>query len=175
MAISVVEETIDIHGSLADVYAIARDMEKYPKYMPDVETVTVLTPREIETILADLAPERAAALRTQIATQDTTVTFWETLIEGTPIEWTELDSFSATDLDHHITYDMIKGDLHIFRGEWRFVEHNATTIRVTLRVEYDFDIPHLSELIGPTLAVKIQENSQMMLRGIKAAVESQTT
>lgn len=140
-----VEEQITIEGDIEAVYAIARDMEKYPQYMPDVESVTVL--------------ER---------TETTTTTEWVTDIEGTPIIWTEIDEFD--DAQHCIRYRLIEGDLDKFEGEWRF-ERLGSGTRVVLGVDYDFGIPNLTELIGPTLEVKVRENSQMMLRSMKLRVE----
>jgi len=140
-----VEEQIFIAGELAQVYAIARDMESYPKYMPDVESVTVV--------------ERGP---------DTTTTEWVTNIEGTPIVWTEVDEFDEA--GHVIRYRLIEGDLDKFEGDWRFEPADEGT-RVILGVDYDFGIPNLTDLIGPTLEVKVRENSQMMLRAMKQHVE----
>lgn len=140
-----VEEQIFIAGELADVYAIARDMESYPKYMPDVESVTVL--------------ERGL---------NTTTTDWVTNVEGTPIVWTEVDEFDEE--GHVIRYRLIEGDLDKFEGDWRF-EHVEGGTLVILGVDYDFGIPNLTDLIGPTLEVKVRENSQMMLRAMKQHVE----
>lgn len=141
-----VEEQIFIAGKLGDVFAIARDMESYPKYMPDVESVTVI--------------ERG---------ENTTTTDWVTNVEGTPIVWTEKDEFDEA--GHVIRYRLIEGDLDKFEGEWRFEPESEGT-RVILGVDYDFGIPNLTDLIGPTLEVKVRENSQMMLRAMKSHVES---
>lgn len=141
-----VEEQILIHGNIDEVFAIAADMESYPRYMPDVESVTVLERKE-----------------------DSTVTDWVTNVEGTPIVWTEVDEFDRA--NHCIRYRLIEGDLDKFEGEWRF-ERVGTATRVTLGVDYDFGIPNLTELIGPTLEVKVRENSQMMLRAMKEHAES---
>lgn len=140
-----VEEQIYIEGDIEAVYAIARDMEKYPQYMTDVESVTVLQ-----------------------RTENSTTTEWVTDIEGTPIIWTEIDEFD--DAAHRIRYRLIEGDLDKFEGEWRF-DRSGTGTHVVLGVDYDFGIPNLTELIGPTLEVKVRENSQMMLRSMKQHVE----
>lgn len=141
-----VEEQIYIEGAIDAVYAIARDMEKYPQYMPDVESVTVL--------------ERGP---------DTTTTEWVTDIEGTPLVWTEVDEFDEA--SHVIRYRLIEGDLDKFEGEWRF-ERAGDGTNVVLGVDFDFGIPNLTELIGPTLEVKVRENSQMMLRSMKQHIEA---
>jgi hypothetical protein len=43
--------------------------------------------------------------------------------------------------------------------------------QVTLTVDYDFGIPELTNLIGPTLEQKVGENSEMMLEGMKRRIE----
>lgn len=144
-----VEEQIYIEGDIEAVYAIARDMENYPRYMTDVESVTVLA-----------------------RDGDNTTTEWVTDIEGTPIVWTEIDEFDHA--AHRIRYRLIEGDLDKFEGEWRFDRMGNGTL-VVLGVDYDFGIPNLTELIGPTLEVKVRENSQMMLRSMKLHIENGTT
>lgn len=141
-----VEEQILIDGDIDAVFEIAADMEKYPLFMPDVESVTVL--------------ERDG---------DSTRTEWVTNVEGTPIIWVEVDEFDRA--GHEIRYRLIEGDLDKFEGTWRFERVGAST-RVVLGVDYDFGIPNLTELIGPTLDVKVRENSQMMLQGMKRHIES---
>ncbi len=146
-----VESTILIDGAPADVYAIACDMESYPRFMPDVESVKVL--------------EKA---------DNRTVTEWVTSVDGTPLVWTEEDLFD--DQACRITYRLIEGDLDKFEGSWSFNQTPQGT-QVTLGVDFDFGIPNLTELIGPTLEVKVRENSEMMLRAMKGHVEArkQTT
>jgi len=100
---------------------------------------------------------------------DFIVTRWKTLVEDAPIEWTEEDRFD--DAAIRIDYKLIEGDLDTFEGAWTFVESNGQTL-VTLGVEYDFGVPTLAELIGPTLAKKVKENSEMMLAALKSEVEA---
>ena len=141
-----VESAIVVDAPARAVYELAKEQERFPQFMPDVETVTVL--------------ERHA---------DYIVTRWKTLVEDAPIEWTEEDRFD--DAAIRIDYKLIEGDLDTFEGAWTFVESNGQTL-VTLGVEYDFGVPTLAELIGPTLAKKVKENSEMMLAALKSEVEA---
>ncbi len=43
---------------------------------------------------------------------------------------------------------------------------------VALDVTYDFGVPTLAELIGPTLEKKVRENAEMMLAALKAEAEA---
>ena len=143
-----VECTIDVAAPAATVYELAKEQERFPDFMPDVETVVVL--------------ERHP---------DHVITRWKTLVEDAPIEWTENDRFDDERL--RIDYALIEGDLDTFEGAWTFEQHGGIT-RVVLSVEYDFGVPTLAELIGPTLEKKVRENSDMMLAALKAEAESRT-
>ncbi|GAC1410807.1 MAG: aromatase/cyclase [Candidatus Velthaea sp.] len=140
------EAEIVVDAPARDVYELAKEQERFPEFMPDVETVIVL--------------ERHA---------DYIVTRWKTLVEDAPIEWTEEDRFD--DAAVRIDYKLIEGDLDTFEGAWTFEERDGRT-HVTLGVEYDFGVPTLAELIGPTLAKKVRENSEMMLAALKREAEA---
>ncbi len=142
-----VERSIVVDAPARDVYDLAKDMERYPEYMPDVESVKVVR-----------------------RTGNATVTEWETSVDGTPILWTEEDRFDEENLT--IAYHLIEGDLDKFDGEWRFESQDDGTTKVTLTVDYDFGIPELTKMIGSTLEQKVGENSEMMLQGIKQEVEA---
>ncbi|MEO7202695.1 MAG: SRPBCC family protein [Candidatus Tumulicola sp.] len=139
------ETAIAIAAPARVVYELAKDQERFPQFMPDVETVVVL--------------ERHA---------EYTVTRWKTLVEEAPIEWTEEDRFD--DERRRIDYKLIEGDLDKFEGAWTFEERDGMT-HVVLGVDYDFGVPTLAELIGPTLQKKVQENSEMMLAALKRQAE----
>ena len=141
-----VECEIIVNAPARDVYELAKEQERFPEFMPDVETVTVL--------------ERHS---------DYIVTRWKTLVEDAPIEWTEEDRFD--DAAVRIDYKLIEGDLDTFEGAWTFEERDGCTV-VKLSVEYDFGVPTLAELIGPTLAKKVRENSDMMLLALKGEAEA---
>jgi coenzyme Q-binding protein COQ10 len=141
-----VEVKIVIEAPARGVYALAKDLERFPEYMPDVEAVTVL--------------ERNG---------DRMLTRWKTLVEEAPLEWTEEDLFD--DAAVRIDYRLTEGDLDTFEGSWTFEERDGKTY-VTLGVEYDFGVPTLAELIGPTLRKKVQENSEMMLAALKREAEA---
>jgi ribosome-associated toxin RatA of RatAB toxin-antitoxin module len=140
-----VETQIAIAAPARVVYELAKDQERFPQFMPDVETVRVL----------ERHPDRVLSR-------------WKTLVEEAPIEWTEEDVFNDDDL--RIDYKLLEGDLDKFEGAWTFEERDGLT-HVVLGVDYDFGVPTLAELIGPTLQKKVQENSEMMLAALKAEAE----
>jgi ribosome-associated toxin RatA of RatAB toxin-antitoxin module len=141
-----VTATIVIDAPAALVYDLAKDQERFPEFMPDVESVTVV--------------ERHA---------DRVLTRWKTLIEDAPIEWLEEDRFDDGAL--RIDYRLLEGDLDTFEGAWTFDSGPGGTL-VTLTVAYDFGVPTLAELIGPTLEKKVRENAEMMLAALKSEAET---
>lgn len=140
-----VESRIAIAAPARAVYELAKDQERFPEFMPDVETVKVL----------ERHPDRV-------------ISRWKTLVEEAPIEWTEEDRFNDGGL--RIDYALLEGDLDTFQGAWTFEERDGLT-HVLLTVEYDFGVPTLAELIGPTLQKKVLENSEMMLKALKVQAE----
>src|SRR5579872_5001064 len=141
-----VETSIVIAAPARVVYELAKEQERFPDFMPDVETVTVLERR----------PDRI-------------LTRWKTLVEEAPIEWIEEDRFNDDGL--RIDYKLLEGDLDKFEGSWTFSENGRQT-HVVLGVDYDFGVPTLAELIGPTLERKVRENSGMMLAALKTEAEN---
>ena len=140
-----VETSISIAAPARVVYELAKDQERFPEFMPDVETVKLIEQNS----------ERA-------------ISRWKTLVEEAPIEWTEEDRFDDAAL--RIDYKLIEGDLDKFEGAWTFVERDGMT-HVNLGVDFDFGVPTLAELIGPTLLRKVRENSEMMLAALKSEAE----
>jgi ribosome-associated toxin RatA of RatAB toxin-antitoxin module len=143
------ETRIVVDAPARAVYELAKDQERFPQFMPDVESVTVV----------ERLPDRV-------------ITRWKTLVEEAPIEWIEEDLFD--DARTRIDYKLLEGDLDTFEGAWTFVETEGRT-HVTLSVDYDFGVPTLAELIGPTLHKKVLENSEMMLAALKREAESRQT
>ena len=144
-----VETATTVAAPAKVVYELAKDQERFPEFMPDVETVVVLERRS-----------------------DRVITRWKTLVEDAPIEWTEEDRFDDDAL--RIDYALIEGDLDTFEGAWTFEQRGDVT-RVVLSVEYDFGVPTLAELIGPTLEKKVRENSEMMLAALKREAEQKAS
>ncbi|HZT13425.1 MAG TPA: aromatase/cyclase [Candidatus Baltobacteraceae bacterium] len=141
-----VQTSITVAAPARIVYELAKDQEHFPQFMPDVESVTILERRP-----------------------GGVLSRWKTLVEEAPIEWTEEDRFDDDAL--RIDYRLLEGDLDTFEGAWTFEERDGAT-HVVLGVEYDFGVPTLAELIGPTLERKVRENSEMMLAALKREAES---
>ncbi len=140
-----IEARIIINGVPKDIYNVAKQQERFPDFMADVEEIKIV--------------ERSA---------NRTISEWTTNVEGIPICWKEEDIFD--DDANSITYHLIEGDLEKFEGAWTFEPKDGGT-EVVLTVDFDFGMPTLADLLGPILEVKVKENAEMMLSGIKDEVE----
>lgn len=141
-----VEVSLPVQCKPVVAYPFIKDMEKYPEFMPDLLSVTVV--------------ERTAG---------STVSDWVSNVDGRIIKWRELDLFD--DADMHIVYKQLAGDLKKFEGEWRLLPlANGTEIRLT--VDFDFGIPMIAGLLNPILKKKVRDNSMNMLRCIKEKIEN---
>ena len=103
-AMPYVESRIVIDAPARVVYELAKDQERFPQFMPDVETVTILERRP-----------------------DGVISRWKTLVEEAPIEWTEEDRFDDAAL--RIDYKLIEGDLDKFEGAWTFEHRDGANAR----------------------------------------------
>lgn len=132
-------------GSTDEVYDLVCDMESYPQYMKNVQSVKVL--------------ERSYRK---------TVTAWFTEVEGSRIRWTELDEFDPE--EKIIRYRLIKGDLAKFEGQWSILPEGQGS-KVLLTLEFDLGIPLFSKLFHYVLVKKVHDNCQEMLDAFKKMME----
>lgn len=143
-----VQATSDVQAPLAEVYALARDIESFPEFMPDVQEVRIL--------------EQSADGRQ--------VSQWVGIVKEfkRTIQWTEEDYWD--DATHTCTFQQTEGDFGLYRGTWTFAEAAGGTT-VVLTLEYEYDVPLIGNLIKGLLHRKMQENCDNMLAAIKAKAE----
>ncbi len=142
-----VESELVIARPVAEVYALAKDIERFPEFMADVEKVE---------ILEDDPPRR--------------VSHWVGAVKefNRTIEWTEEDYWD--DEAHVCTFAQTEGDFSEYRGRWEFNETpEGTTVYIEL--EYAYDIPLIGALIKNLLRKKMQQNIDAMLAALKQRAE----
>lgn len=146
----VIELSVWINAPVEKVYAIAREVERFPEVMPDLESVKVLE-------------------RSEDGTR--TVTEWTGLVRefnNMRVKWTEEDIWNEE--THTCRFRLLKGDLQHMQGEWRFSEENGGT-RFHSYLEYEYNVPLLGALVKKLIHKKLEENVQMVLNGIRARAE----
>lgn len=140
-----VEVSLPVAAPQEVIYNILKDMNKYPEFMNDLVSVTVLEREENQTI-----------------------THWISNVDGRIIQWTERDIFD--DEQMQITYSQIAGDLRKMEGSWVLTPVVEGT-EIKLIVDFDFGIPMISGLLHPILKKKVRINSENMLYAIKRRLE----
>lgn len=143
-----VEAKVQIDAPLTEVYALARDVESFPEFMPDVQEVRIL--------------EQSADGRQ--------ISKWVGIVKEfkRTIQWTEEDYWD--DAHHTCTFRQTEGDFALYQGTWAFTEAEGGTA-VVLTLEYEYDVPLIGNLIKGLLYRKMQENCDNMLAAIKARAE----
>ena len=143
-----VESEVLVNAPLERVYALARDIERFPQFMEDVEEVTIL----------EQTPERQ-------------VSHWVGAIKELrrTITWTEEDFWNEQ--EHVCVFRQTEGDFTDYSGQWEFAPEGEGT-RVRLRVDYEYNVPLVGALIQNLLRKKMQANTDAMLEAIKREAEA---
>ncbi len=146
----IIEHSIWINAPVEKVYNVAREVERFPEVMPDLQSVKVLERSE---------------------NGSRTVTEWTGVVRefnNMYVKWTEEDLWDDT--AHTCRFRLLKGDLQRMEGEWRFVEEKGGT-RFSSRLEYEYNVPLLGSLVKNLIHKKLEENVKMVLEGIRRRAE----
>ena len=128
------------------VYAVARDIERFPEFLPDVESVVVRTGEGGRVVSEWVGVVRAL---------------------GRKVKWEEEDLWD--DAARRCDFRAIKGDWDRYEGSWTFQPDPGGCL-VRLRLGFEFNVPLIGPLIRGLLKKLVQKNSDEMLRGLKARV-----
>lgn len=143
-----VNSEIAVNAPVETVYAIARNIERFPEFMDDVQSVKIL----------EQTPERQ-------------VSEWSSIIKefNRTIRWTEVDYWD----DEALTcrWEQLEGDFSKYEGTWEFVagEDGGTVAR--LSIDYEYNVPLIGRLIQSIIRKKMQDNVEAMLQAIKLEAE----
>lgn len=140
-----IEVSTIVTGEISHIWSIVMDMEGYPKFMPNLQSVKV--------------EERG---------DNSTVSSWVSNVDGRVIKWKERDVFYPA--QHRIEYTQVSGDLKKFEGYWQLSEV-ADGVKIVLTVDFEFGMPMVAALLNPLLKKKVRENSAGMLAAIKQICE----
>jgi coenzyme Q-binding protein COQ10 len=140
-----VHASIVIRAPLEQVYTLAKDIERFPAFMPDLERVTVT--------------ERTPASVTSE---------WVGVVQGRKIRWVEDDVWD--DARHRCTFAQRSGDFTRYEGEWRF-EAVPEGTRTSLTVDFELDIPLAGALLSSLVRVLMRKNCESMLQALRGQLE----
>ena len=144
----VVKAVVDVAAPLDRVYALSKDIEAFPEFMPDVQEVEIMEQDE----------------------GGRQVSRWVGIVKEfkRTINWTEEDYWD--DATHVCRFKQVEGDFALYQGTWTFCESEAGTT-VELELEYEYDVPLIGNWIKGLLLRKMQENCDNMLTAIKVEAE----
>lgn len=145
-----VTSKIVVNAPIEKVYNTAREIEKFPQFMPDVVEIKIEKRDEKETVSYWKAKVQVASLNKFI-------------------EWTERDEWDWE--KKKCKFELVKGDYKEYSGKWEFntVQDGTEMIMV---IDFDLGIPLIGPLIQKLLDKKMKENCDNMLKAIKNKVES---
>jgi ribosome-associated toxin RatA of RatAB toxin-antitoxin module len=147
----VVTGTIEVSADPAATFRVARKVESYPDFMPDVRSIRVLERRD------DGYSRTEWVGHVSVASIDRDVRWVE------DAWWTEDELRSR--------FELVEGDYKHYRGEWKFEAVDRGT-RIILTVDFDLGLPLVGALIAKLLDRIMQNNIDGMLQAIKNRVES---
>ncbi|OLD36381.1 MAG: hypothetical protein AUI83_26305, partial [Armatimonadetes bacterium 13_1_40CM_3_65_7] len=110
-----VAATVFIRAPLDRVYALAKDVEAFPSFMPDVESI-----------------------RVQQRDGSRTVTEWVGVVQGRRVRWVEDDDWD--DARHVCTFRQREGDFTRYEGTWTFAAVDQGT-ETALVVDFELELP----------------------------------
>ena len=127
------------------VYDLFRQVETFPDFMPNVESIEVV--------------ERG---------EGWAVSQWHTDLDGAPLEWKERDEYDPEAL--RIRFNLLEGDIAQLEGHWAFEPCEDGTLLVC-EFDYDLGVPLVEEVVGATVREKLQHNIEEMLRAARKRLE----
>ncbi len=143
----VVEKEIEIQAPLEKVFAIAKNVEDYPHFMPSIKAVRVLEEEG-----------------------DRRVTEWTARVEelGRTISWKEEDIWDEERWE--CRFRSLEGDFQKYEGIWIFQKRGNIT-SVSLKIDYEMHIPLIGALLQGLIRRKVEESARDMLEGLKERCE----
>src|SRR5215475_14442956 len=131
-------EAININSSADRVFQIIRRFEEYPRFIPLVKEVKILSPESDRTMISE----------------------WRAEIDGILFHWIERDEFDHE--DYVIRYSLIEGDMEQYEGHWR-IKNSNDGIELELLMQYSLGVPSIEELIGLVMHNSLTESAKEML------------
>lgn len=149
VAVPEVRAHIDIPAEPTRVYELAKDVEGFPDFLPNVQEVVV---RE--------------RVQTKEPPGERTVTEWVGLVPEfrRTIRWREEDVWDDTALT--CQFRCLSGDWDKYQGSWSFRPEGDGT-RAELSIEYEYNVPLIGALIKQLLRKLVQRNAEETLEGLR--------
>jgi uncharacterized membrane protein len=145
-----IEQTVVINAPVERVYAVARNVEAFPDFMDDLQSLSVI--------------ERSDD-------GNRTITEWVGLIREfkMTVKWSQEDVWDPA--THRDDFKMIKGDMDSMSGYWQFTGGNGST-RFDSVVDYEYNVPLIGPMIKALIRKKMEANLDAQMQAIKVKAEA---
>lgn len=129
------------------VYELAKDVERFPEFLPNVEQVTI-----------------------QSREGDRTVSEWVGLVPEfrRAIRWVEEDRWDDEAL--RCEFRCLSGDWDRYEGTWSFAQAEEKC-QVRLDISYEYHVPLVGPLIKRLLHRLVARNAEETLQGLRRQAE----
>jgi len=148
-----VRKEITVSAPAAKVFAVARDIERFPEAMQDLKSVEVLERDGNRVVSRWVSVAEVGPLTRQVA-------------------WDEEEIWDEAVLA--CSFKLLKGDMKSYGGSWSFTpeggDGNAT--RVVLDFDYEIEIPMLGALVKKIIHAKMVDNCESLLKALKELSEA---
>lgn len=141
-----VASEVVIDAPVDRVYEAAKDVERLPEFLPNVESVRIVSREGGRTVSewVGLVPEFKRELR-----------------------WEEEDLWD--DAGRRCEFRALAGDWDRYEGLWTFQEDGGGT-RVRLEISYDYNVPLIGPLIKKLLHKLVQRSADETLEGLRQRI-----
>ena len=134
-----------LNRSTSIAYKVVEDLERFPEFMPNVNSLT---------LLEEEGNRKVAA--------------WDITIDDAPLSWIEEGIYDKQNM--LVQFRSLEGVFDRFDGYWQ-VEPMGQGSRVTFELTYEIGLPEIEDIVGPILRERMIENAESMLKAIEKWVE----
>lgn len=146
----IIQQSVVIDAPINEVYRVARDVEKFPEFMEDLQSL----------VIQERSPDNTR-----------TVTAWVGLIRDfkMTIKWTQEDLWDDT--HYKDDFKMLHGDMDKMEGLWQFTAESPNHTRFDSTVDYEYDVPLIGAMVKNLIKKKMTDNLQATMDAIKTKAE----
>lgn len=147
-----IERTQVIHAPVSTAVEVARDVESYPSFMPDVASVRIIE-----------KSEDGSVLKTQ----------WVGVIKQfrLTVKWTQEERWDFA--KNRVEFRQLEGDYDKMEGWWEFRPSLDGTEFVSF-LDYEYRVPLLGSLVTKVIHHLAQQNVESVMKAIAAQAEARS-